>query len=114
MSLIDRGSDSKPPEMTLDQKKIITKKQIEQRTFNAYKTLIETYNDLYTKVWENPMGLTPQQVFDELGTEGIELFKLSAILVETVNSAKPGTLSRAQPYEFTINPDGTVIVGNFK
>jgi len=111
MSLIQRGSDNKPKELTIEQKQELVTAQIEQQAFKAHSTLVKTYQDLYDRVWENRLGLTPQQVFDGLGTQGVELFKLSHLLVTIVNSAQPGTIKLIQPYEYTINPDGTVTVG---
>ncbi len=76
-----------------------------------FQGLIGVYSDIAKRVWDNQQGLTPQEVMDALGTNAADLFQLSALLVTTVNTAKPGTLDGEQPYEFTINPDGTVTVG---
>ena len=114
MSLIQRGSSQGPRELTKEDKQEITKGQIEKDAYDAFKTLTETYNKIYNRVWENHLGLTPQEVFDALGPQGAELFQLSALLVQTVNTAQPGTIKPAQPYEFTINGDGTVTVGKLK
>ena len=112
MSLIQRGGDNTPKELTVAQKQELVIRQIEQRAFKTHETLVATYRDLYDRVWENRLGLTPQQVFDGLGTQGVELFKLSQLLVTTVNSATPGSIGATQPYDYTINPDGTVTVGD--
>ena len=69
-----------------------------------------TYKTIRQVVWSNAQGLTPQEVFDALGSSGAELFQLSSLLVQTVNAAQPGTLDPTQPFDFTINPDGTVTV----
>ena len=111
MSLITEGPQG-PQEPTTEQKKNRAKRNIQRKVYETYQGLISSYNDIRTAVWENPAGLTPQEVFDALGTDGAELFQLSALLVNTVNSAKPDTLSGDQPYEFTVNPDGSVTVGN--
>lgn len=112
MSLIDSGQKVGQGELTLEQKKERVKKRIERKTYETYAGLIGSYNDLSKMVWHNPQGLTPQQVFDSLGTNAAELFELSALLVQTVNTAKPGTLDPAQPYEYTVNEDGTVTAGD--
>ena len=114
MSLIQSGSNQGPTELTTEEKQNLTKKQIEKDAYDAYETLIKTYETIYKRVWQNHLGLTPQEVFDSLGTQGVELFQLSALLVQTVNTAQPGTIIPAQPYEYTINPDGTVTIGKRK
>jgi len=112
MSLIEDGQNSGQQELTLAEKQTRVKKQISRKTFETLQGLIGSYNDIRQMVWNNRQGLTPQEVFDALGTNGAELFQLSGLLVTTVNTAKPDTLDAAQPYEFTINPDGTVTVGD--
>ena len=112
MSIIDQGANAGQKELTKEQKQERTAMQIAKKSYETYAALIGTYKDLQQKVWNNPSGLTPQEVFDSLGTNAGELFTLSALLVQTVNSVKPNTLNPAQPYEYTINEDGTVTVGD--
>lgn len=112
MSIIDEGANSGPQELTLEQKQELVKKRIAKKSYETLQGLIGAYGDIKTMVWNNQQGLTPQEVFDALGTNGAELFQLSGLLVQTVNAAKPGAINPAQPYEFTINEDGTVTVGN--
>ena len=111
MSLIENGQNV-GQEKTLEQKKEIAKRRIERKVFETYQGLIESYASIRQMVWDNPQGLTPQEVLDALGTSGAELFQLSGLLVNTVNTAQPDTLSGDQPYEFTVNPDGSVVVGD--
>lgn len=111
MSIID-PTINQPQEPTLEQKKERVSRRIKQKSTETLFGLIGTYEELKTIVWENPQGLTPQQVFDSLGTSAGELFQLSAVLVQTVNTVQPNTLDAAQPYQFTVNPDGTVTVGD--
>lgn len=112
MSIIQEGANAGQQELTLEQKKERTKIRIARKSYETFQGLVGTYVELKQTVWENPQGLTPQQVFDALGTNGGELFSLSTLLVTTVNTVIPGTLTDTHPYEFTINPDGTVTVGN--
>lgn len=114
MSLIQGGANRGPRELTKEEKQEFTKTQIEKDAYEAFSTLTKTYEKIYKRVWENHLGLTPQEVFDSLGPQGAELFQLSALLVQTVNTAQPGAIQPAQPYEFTINPDGTVTIGAAK
>lgn len=114
MSLIDNGQNQNqgPIELTVAQKQNRVKMQIERKIWEAFAGLVGIHNDLKNGVWNNPQELTPQEVFDALGTNSGELFALSTLLVNTVNAAKPGTLVDEHPYNYTINPDGTVTVGD--
>lgn len=62
-------------------------------------------------VWDNPRGLTPQEVIDGFGTDAAELFRLSGLLVQVLNEAEPGSYPYQLPYAFTVKPDGTVTLG---
>lgn len=112
MSIIEKGQNAGEQELTLAQKQERTKVRIARKSYETYQGLIGSYTDIREMVWNNQQGLTPQQVFDALGTDAAEMFQLSGLLVQTVNAVKPDTLSAAQPYEFTVNDDGTVTVGN--
>jgi hypothetical protein len=111
MPLIEDGANSGQQELTLEQKQDRVSTQIKRKSFETFQGLIGSYTDIKKRVWDNPQGLTPQEVMDSLGTSAAELFQLSSLLVTTVNTAQPDTLDASQPYEFTINPDGTVTVG---
>ena len=113
MPIIDPNIN-KQKELTLEEKQERVAKRIKQEATNLFTGMAGTYQTLKQIVWENPAGLTPQEVFDALGSDSAQLFQLSALLVQTVNAAQPGTLDPAQPYNFTINPDGTVTVGDKK
>jgi len=110
MSIINTDQERTPP--TTEQKQQQTVLRIQRQATHLFSQMGQTYEGIKQSVWGNQQGLTPQEVFDALGTNGAELFQLSALLVQAVNAAKPDTLDPAQPYEFTINEDGTVTVGD--
>lgn len=110
MPIID-PTINQPTEPTLEQKKERVSRRIKQRSTETLFGLIGTYEELKNAVWNNPQGLTPQQVFDSLGTDASQLFSLSTVLVQTVNTVQPNTLVDSHPYNYTINEDGTVTVG---
>lgn len=76
-----------------------------------YNRNINTFNHVYTLIWFNPKGLTPQQVMDGLGTDAGQVFILAAGLASYVNSINANTLPTKTPYSITINNDGTVTIG---
>lgn len=67
---------------------------------------------LFNRIWYNDK-YTPQQIFDKLGSLSVELFiasgKAEAYLAEMEGE---DYVSLKVPYEFTINEDGTVTVGD--
>jgi hypothetical protein len=108
MSILEDNQQINP--LTLEQKQLRAKNQISRQASSLFQNMLQTYNQISGMVWQNRQGLTPQQVLDGLGPNAAELFALSALLVSTVNNAKPGTLSGETPYPVIINPDGTVTV----
>ena len=112
MSIIDQGENPGTQELTLEQKQERLKKQVARKSYETFQAMVGNYSEIKRMMWQNQQGLTPQQAFDALGTNAAELFQLSSVLVQAVNSVKPNTLDPAQPYEFTVNEDGTVTVGD--
>lgn len=111
MPIID-PTINQPVEPTLAEKQTRVSRRIKQKSTETLFGLIGTYTELMQTVWQNPAGLSPQQVFEGLGTDASQLFSLATVLVTTVNTVQPGTLVDAHPYNYTINEDGTVTVGD--
>ena len=64
-------------------------------------------------IWSNPYGLTPQQVFNILGTRAAALLQLKALIVPLLEAAFPGEpISDPKPANVNLvtNEDGTVTV----
>lgn len=65
--------------------------------------------------WNNPDGLTPQQVADAFGTDAKKLFDFNAALVNflVAQGMADGVAPtiRLPKFEYTVNPDGTVTIG---
>lgn len=78
------------------------------------QTLVNVIKSNWNMVWES-QEFTPQQVFNEFGTDAVNLFIFGSAACTLVETVQPGTLdpkylSAALPY--TINPDGTVTVNS--
>jgi hypothetical protein len=98
-------------ELTTQQKQLAVAGRIQKSSSFLFRQMANTYANIYTDVWVNP-DLTPQEVFDSLGASGAELLALADVLSSTVNGVVPGTIETGYPYEYTINEDGTVTIGD--
>ena len=79
-----------------------------------YLYLKKEYENLFTRVWENADGLTPQEVLDSFETDAFELFSYSDLVRQVLVQVNPNYSVPEVPYNFTINGDGTVTVGEAK
>jgi hypothetical protein len=79
---------------------------------NMIKMIVRQHAKVLKNVWENPDGLTPQQVFDSLGTDAEEALTLSRDLVDFINARAPGSIDTSGLPSLTVNGDGTVTVGS--
>jgi hypothetical protein len=64
-------------------------------------------------IWQNPYGMTPQQVFDLLGTRAAGLLSLKDAILPMLDLAFPNeVVDRLKPQSvmLTVNADGTVTV----
>ena len=64
-------------------------------------------------IWNNGNGVSPQEVLDEMGTDAAELFTFSTSIQGMLYEADNTYISITPPYEYTINEDGTVTVGDY-
>ncbi len=98
-----------PSILTHDQKKALTKALVQSSVNRCFASMLDAYKKNAAQVWENPQGLTPQDVLDGFGTDAAELFRLASLLKGVINAAVPGTIpDSAAP--IVINADGTVTV----
>lgn len=97
-------------ELTTAQKQNRAAQAIQSQASNLFTNMGRTYEQISNIVFNNPQGLTPQEVLDGLGTNAAELLSLSDLLVQTVNTAAPDTITPGYPATLTANPDGTVTV----
>lgn len=69
------------------------------------------FENMYRLVWNNPRGLSPQQVLNLLGVEAAKLFVLSYKLGELLNEAG-AKINNAVPegVTYVANADGTVTI----
>jgi len=99
------------PVLTLAQKQAATKTQLRAVARGMRDTLAKQYGTGFDLVWNNPMGLTPQEALNALGTDAGQLLTFAETLKATINTLAPGTITQAAPHNVTVNQDGTATVG---
>lgn len=100
-------------ELTKEQKLEDLKEQIKRQSFMAILSLKNQQKHLFGMIW-NHGTFTPQEILDSFGTSAVELFVVSKNIEDLLEAALPNYERLVVPYEYTINQDGTVTVGNKK
>lgn len=91
-----------------------TKSVIQNTIIGALSTLEACFNNVMKYVWENPYGLTPQQVHAVMGTNMAEVYAIGQEILPILNNAleKLGKspITTIVPAGVTATPheDGTV------
>jgi hypothetical protein len=67
----------------------------------------------FRKFWYNP-NATPQEICDKFGTNAKEVFIASKATEDYIKILDETYKAPEVPYEFTINADGTVTIGEKK
>jgi hypothetical protein len=93
---------------TIEQQTVALLKDAVVGTLNFLKN---SFDNAQRLVWQNG-SLSPQEVFDALGTDAGELVALSAALAAFINSVAPENkqVASLKPADvtLTVNEDGTV------
>lgn len=90
-----------------------TTQWIKDSILGTWNQATSAYNNVDNLVWNNPYGLTAQQVFDGLGTNAGTLVDASNALKTCINratwpAAKQVTSSKPANCTVTVNGNGTV------
>lgn len=104
MGLLDDG------EVTREEIMHNVRQKIRKKTNRLLNKTAKQHRELFSYVWENPEGVTAQEIFDEYGTDAVQLFVLSSGIQNLIESIDPNSPSLSTPFPYTINPDGTVTV----
>jgi hypothetical protein len=104
--------DPNAPSLTLTQKQALEKNKITQAMNAHFKLSISTATNMFNELWNNPQGLTPQQVLDSLSTNAASFVQGLGALITTINTLYPGAVSLTPPHSITINSDHTATVGS--
>ena len=109
MGLIQKNT--RPAEMTKVQKQDRMRQRISRMTSNIYTTMTNQHAQMFKLVFQNPLGLTPQEVVDSLGTDAGEAFTFSVLAQDLLEQIDPEYVRVESPVPYTINPNGTVTLG---
>ena len=101
-------------QLTTEQKQAAVASSIKRTAVVNYQQLVRIQKEGIRTVWNNPYGLTPQQVCDALGTDAVKVFDIHGVLTDAIVQIadRDGvTPDVALPKKnFTRNQDGTVTV----
>jgi len=67
------------------------------------------YQRLFSMIWNS--SVHPQDFFDVLGSQAVTIFQTAQEVVTHIMKLDPTYEALSAPYEFEINNDGTVTVG---
>lgn len=103
-----------PVEPTLEEKQAQVADRIKRMAATGFRQLSQIQAQGIQTVWNNPRGLTPQQVCDALGTDAGLIFQMHGQLTDAavaMATADGLEYTPALPTNaFTVNEDGTVTV----
>lgn len=83
----------------------------------SYQQLRASFNSAVMLIWQNPYGLSPQEVLDLLGTNAYSVFAYSNAVVTLLNQAATETgetvITNVVPVgvTYTVNVDGSITLG---
>ena len=75
-----------------------------------YSKMLRQHQQLWDLLWNNPSGLTAQEVLDEYGSDAAQFFIISQGIQTMLVQAMTGYVPIVPPFPYVINPDGTVTI----
>lgn len=84
-------------ELTKEQKEQKTRGLIDESLKSAATALYFNAIKIFKQVWENPEGLTAQEVFDQYGIDGLAFAKLFASAQPLVSAIDPNMWKLVRP-----------------
>lgn len=79
-------------ELSVAEKQEITTQQMERMVSELFHQMKLVYLNGQKQVFNNPLGLTREQVLQGFGTRAPELVRLAMLLKDCLNIASPGTI----------------------
>jgi hypothetical protein len=96
---------------TTEEKIYDTRTEITKISTRLYSKINKQHAKIFNLVWNNSEGLTPQEVFDEYGTEASSLFVFCSGIQQMLVQANESYELLVPTHSYVINEDGTVTVG---
>lgn len=85
-------------QLTTQEKQEITAQQIERMISELFQNMKVVYVNGQKQIYNNPLGLTPEEVIAGFGERAPELFRLAMLLKDCLNIAVPGTIEEGDEY----------------
>ena len=106
MSILDNGPGNIVPPATR------VANQLVNMTVRTYQQMVDYFNRGSVMFWQNPQGLSPDEIAAALGPNAQEVFSLHYKLGELIGSVKPEAIAEGFSLvgEFNYNEDGSVTV----
>ena len=106
MSILDNGPGNIVPPATR------VANQLVNMTVRTYQQMVDSFNRGSVMFWQNPQGLSPDEIAAALGPNAQEVFALHYKLGQLIGSVKPEAIAEGLSIigEFTYNEDGSVNV----
>jgi len=89
---------------------VVVKKRIVATSTAMFRRMQHEHARIFNMLWNNPKA-TPQEILDQYGEEAGALFAFSSQIQAMATAIDSGFVALVPPYNYTINPDGTVAVG---
>ena len=109
--IIPQNIQAQTPVITKEQKVQRLVQRVKGQSTMQFQQLVRSFIDNYNLVWNNPEGLTPEEVLNGFGKDATSLFQASVALQTMINTIVPGTLTQTALKPVTFNEDGTVTLG---
>lgn len=112
--IFSRPNAPEAPERSIEREAAILRSGVLADAREGYRRLCQIQKQGITRIWNHPR-LTPQQAVDALGSDAARIFQAHGALTQVI--AAVAALDEVEPdlllptHEFTVNPDGTVTIG---
>jgi hypothetical protein len=108
MSILDNNT---PPRPEVPKAKMAANRLI-RMTKQTYQQMVESFNQGSKMFWKNGMGVSPEDIAAELGSDAKEVFELHGKLGQLIASVNSEAIAEGVSLvgNFTMNEDGTVTV----
>ena len=87
------------------------KDRIVANSTGMFRRMKQEHARIFNLLWNNPKA-TPQEILDEYGTDAAALFSFSSQIQTMATAIDSGFVALVPPYNYTVNGDGTVTVGD--
>jgi len=108
MGILDNNDNSIPIVPSAQ----IAANRLKMLTRQTYQQMVQAFNQGARIFWQNPNGISPNDISAELGNDAKEVFELHYKLGELISSVKPEAIADGASLigQFVMNDDGTVTI----